>query len=49
MLGVAAQAWSTGDADAADLPERVARGVVYAPAYTLMGGTTQVLAGHPHS
>jgi alkylation response protein AidB-like acyl-CoA dehydrogenase len=43
VLGVAAQAWSTGDGDAADLPERVARGVVYAPAYTLMGGTTQVL------
>jgi alkylation response protein AidB-like acyl-CoA dehydrogenase len=47
VLGVAAQAWSDGDGgvdvDAADLPERVARGVVYAPAYTLMGGTTQVL------
>jgi alkylation response protein AidB-like acyl-CoA dehydrogenase len=26
-----------------DLASRVARGVCYAPAYTIMGGTTQIL------
>jgi alkylation response protein AidB-like acyl-CoA dehydrogenase len=38
VLGAAAQAWE-GDGLAA----RVARGLAYAPAYTLMGGTTQIL------
>lgn len=43
-LGVRATAWTDGPSpDPAGMPERVARGVVYAPAYTLMGGTTQVL------
>jgi alkylation response protein AidB-like acyl-CoA dehydrogenase len=46
-LGAAAQAHLLGDADAAtgraDLAARVARNVVYAPAYTIMGGTTQIL------
>lgn len=44
VLGAGAPAWSGGPSSgAAGLAERVARGVVYAPAYTLMGGTTQVL------
>lgn len=43
-LGVGAAAWADDPSlDCADIQERVARGVVYAPAYTLMGGTTQVL------
>ncbi|CAN5609770.1 acyl-CoA dehydrogenase family protein [soil metagenome] len=44
VLGPAAQAWSPEPSDnGADLRERVARGITYAPAYTLMGGTTQIL------
>lgn len=42
VLGNAAQAWLPGD-EAADLAARVARNLVYAPAYTIMGGTTQIL------
>jgi alkylation response protein AidB-like acyl-CoA dehydrogenase len=38
VLGAAAQAW-----DEDELAARVARNLVYAPAYTLMGGTTQIL------
>lgn len=43
VLGLNAQAWEVRESGAADLAERVSRSVVYAPAYTLMGGTTQVL------
>jgi alkylation response protein AidB-like acyl-CoA dehydrogenase len=49
VLGPAAMAWSTSKAtsamlaDADHVAERVARNIVYAPAYTLMGGTTQIL------
>lgn len=53
VLGPAAQAWDparwpvgterSGLPERADLAERVARNLVYAPAYTLMGGTTQIL------
>lgn len=43
ILGVGSQAWDTADAPRATLAERVARNLVYAPAYTLMGGTTQIL------
>ena len=45
VLGVGATAWERPDdaAARAGLAERVARGVVYSPAYTLMGGTTQIL------
>ena len=49
VLGPATQAWpSSPDASAMlagtdHLAERVARNLVYAPAYTLMGGTTQIL------
>jgi len=45
VLGPGAQAWSPTDGDCAatDVAERVARNIVYAPAYTLMGGTTQIL------
>jgi alkylation response protein AidB-like acyl-CoA dehydrogenase len=39
VLGATAQAHGPGD----DLARRVARNVVYAPAYTIMGGTTQIL------
>jgi alkylation response protein AidB-like acyl-CoA dehydrogenase len=39
VLGAAATAWD----DQADLARRAARNVVYAPAYTIMGGTTQIL------
>jgi len=39
VLGPGAVAWSSDD----ELAERVARNLVYAPAYTLMGGTTQIL------
>lgn len=42
VLGADAQAWLPGDA-AGDLAARVARNLVYAPAYTIMGGTTQIL------
>lgn len=38
VLGPAATAWLPGG-----LGERVARGLAYAPAYTIMGGTTQIL------
>ncbi|MEO6988692.1 MAG: acyl-CoA dehydrogenase family protein [Aquihabitans sp.] len=38
VLGPAATAWMPGD-----IGERVARGLAYAPAYTIMGGTTQIL------
>ncbi len=52
ILGAAAQAWvgvspvgdQQGDPSNLDhLAARVARNIVYAPAYTLMGGTTQIL------
>ena len=44
VLGPAAQAWDRGHpVGGADLAERVARGLAYAPAYTLMGGTTEIL------
>ncbi|QXC62164.1 acyl-CoA dehydrogenase family protein [Aquihabitans sp. G128] len=43
VLGPAAQALEPGGSEAAGLHERVARGLAYAPAYTLMGGTTQIL------
>jgi alkylation response protein AidB-like acyl-CoA dehydrogenase len=44
VLGPAAMAWApTGDGGPWPLEARVARGVTYAPAYTIMGGTTQVL------
>lgn len=44
VLGPATLGWGSGTRTGAmGLAERVARGVVYAPAYTLMGGTTQVL------
>ena len=39
VLGARAQAGAADD----DLARRVARGLAYAPAYTLMGGTTQIL------
>ncbi|WP_421119914.1 acyl-CoA dehydrogenase family protein [Aquihabitans daechungensis] len=39
VLGARAQAGAVDD----DLARRVARNVVYAPAYTIMGGTTQIL------
>jgi alkylation response protein AidB-like acyl-CoA dehydrogenase len=35
--------WATLFDARGDLPSRVARGVCYAPAYTIMGGTTQIL------
>ncbi|MCU1357871.1 MAG: putative acyl-CoA dehydrogenase [Acidimicrobiales bacterium] len=43
VLGARAQAWSPTEPSADDLAFRVARNLVYAPAYTLMGGTTQIL------
>ncbi|MEO6627156.1 MAG: acyl-CoA dehydrogenase family protein [Aquihabitans sp.] len=47
ILGARAQAWDTergrGASPYDELAERVARNLVYAPAYTLMGGTTQIL------
>lgn len=44
VLGPAATAWERTPADvAASLAERAARNVVYGPAYTIMGGTTQIL------
>jgi len=46
VLGPAAQAWDPADGESSatsGLHERVARGLTYAPAYTLMGGTTQIL------
>ncbi|HEX2578150.1 MAG TPA: acyl-CoA dehydrogenase family protein [Aquihabitans sp.] len=44
VLGAAAQAWDPAATDGlADVRARVARNLVYAPAYTLMGGTTQIL------
>lgn len=44
VLGPAATAWpAAGVDDPLGLAARVARSVVYAPAYTLMGGTTQIL------
>jgi alkylation response protein AidB-like acyl-CoA dehydrogenase len=47
VLGPAAQAWDPSVAAshgaAASLAERVSRNLVYAPAYTLMGGATQIL------
>ncbi len=39
VLGARGQAGEVGD----DLARRAARNVVYAPAYTIMGGTTQIL------
>ena len=43
VLGARAQAWEPSEPSADDLAFRVARNLVYAPAYTLMGGTTQIL------
>ncbi len=44
VLGADSLAWDSETVSArASLAERVARGVMYAPAYTLMGGTTQIL------
>ncbi len=45
VLGPRAVAATPGSADheADELAARVARGLTYAPAYTLMGGTTQIL------
>lgn len=43
VLGAGALAWEPSMPSADDLAFRVARNVVYAPAYTLMGGTTQIL------
>ncbi len=54
VLGIASQAWDPSTTRAPSAPpsstplttslsERVARNLVYAPAYTLMGGTTQIL------
>ncbi len=44
VLGSTAMAWVDEPSPGrAGIAERVARGAVYAPAYTLMGGTTQVL------
>jgi alkylation response protein AidB-like acyl-CoA dehydrogenase len=44
VLGAGSLAWETADLGApAALAERTARGAVYAPAYTIMGGTTQIL------
>ena len=45
VLGAGAQAWEPQAPGQSrdDLAERVARNLVYAPAYTLMGGTTQIL------
>jgi alkylation response protein AidB-like acyl-CoA dehydrogenase len=44
VLGAGAIAWSpSSDGDPWPLEARVARSVAYAPAYTIMGGTTQVL------
>ena len=42
VLGPAATAWPA-DLPAGSLAPRAARGVAYAPAYTIMGGTTQIL------
>jgi alkylation response protein AidB-like acyl-CoA dehydrogenase len=41
VLGAAAMAWEP--AQGANLPARVARNLCYAPGYTIMGGTTQIL------
>jgi alkylation response protein AidB-like acyl-CoA dehydrogenase len=45
VLGPAALAWTDGGAADPwpDVAARAARNVVYAPAYTIMGGTTQIL------
>ena len=43
ILGAGTQAWGTVHPPRATLAERVARNLVYSPAYTLMGGTTQIL------
>jgi alkylation response protein AidB-like acyl-CoA dehydrogenase len=45
VLGPAAQAATVAwaDGDGTDPAARVARGLAYAPAYTIMGGTTQIL------
>lgn len=42
-LGAHATAWDRSGAPHDGLRERVARNIVYAPAYTIMGGTTQIL------
>ena len=42
VLGASAQAWDPTTPEG-ELQERVARNLVYAPAYTIMGGTTQIL------
>ncbi len=42
VLGASAQAWDPSTPEG-ELQERVARNLVYAPAYTIMGGTTQIL------
>ncbi len=43
VLGVGAQAFEPVDGAVDHLAARVARNLAYAPAYTLMGGTTQIL------
>lgn len=45
VLGAATMAWEPGDHQDRwpSIGARVARNVVYAPAYTIMGGTTQIL------
>lgn len=43
VLGVRSQAWETAGLAPDPLAARVARNLTYAPAYTIMGGTTQIL------
>ena len=44
VLGPNATAWDDrGDARAADVARRAAHNICYAPGYTIMGGTTQIL------
>jgi alkylation response protein AidB-like acyl-CoA dehydrogenase len=43
VLGAAATAWSDDEAGRSRLATRVARNLCYAPGYTIMGGTTQIL------
>lgn len=45
VMGPATTAWEPGGPDDPwpDVAARVARNIVYAPAYTIMGGTTQIL------
>ncbi|WP_426573057.1 acyl-CoA dehydrogenase family protein [Aquihabitans sp. McL0605] len=43
VLGAGSTAFEGSEAEGAALARRVARNVAYAPAYTIMGGTTQIL------